>query len=428
MRNLDEFFWGAASFHSLEPLGSNARSLNSLTVSATGNSRFPTPSQPLSKAFLWGAATSAYQVEGGIKNDWSEAGFDAGKAADHYNLFEKDFDIAKELGHNAHRFSIEWARIEPEQGKFNQKEIEHYRKVIAALRRRGMEPFVTLWHFTNPIWFAKMGGWKNKKSVEYFVRYAKFVVENFKNEIKFWITINEPDVYTLNTCLRNVWPAYGQKIISAEKSPSAGISLLFGPRFLSSWKTIHNLLAAHCAAYEIVKKINPDFQVGIAKNNIHFHKISAPLKKWWWNTYPLSRIKNHQDFIGLNYYFDFHEHKNEKIEVSDLGWKIGPRGLYWVLRDLKKYHKPIYITENGLADAKDEKRAKFIVDHIYWMKKAMPEGVDIRGYFYWSLIDNFEWHRGFWPRFGLIEIDYKTMERKIRPSAYVYKDIIKMNL
>lgn len=364
--------------------------------------------------FLWGAATSAYQVEGGIKNDWSESGFDAGIAVDHYHLFEKDFDLAKQISHNAHRFSIEWSRIEPEEGKFNLKEIEHYKKVIVALRQRGVEPFVTLWHFTNPVWFAKMGGWENKKSVEYFKRYVELVVGQFKNDVQFWITINEPDVYTLNTSLHRIWPP---------EARADGRKWKWS-RIIASWKVIHNLLAAHRAAFATIKKIDPGAQVGIAKNEIHFHKINAPLKKFWWSTYPLNRIKNHQDFIGLNYYLDLHEHKEKALEVSDIGWKIDPRGLYWVLKDLKKYQKPIYITENGLADAKDEKRAKFIADHIYWMKKAMQEGIDVRGYLHWSLIDNFEWDKGFWPRFGLIEVDYKTLERKIRPSSYTYKKLI----
>lgn len=163
--------------------------------------------------FYWGSATSAYQVEGGNKNDFSEAGLDAGRACNHYNLFEKDFDIAKSLGQNAHRFSIEWSRIEPEDGKFNQKELDHYREVIAALRKRGLEPFVTLWHFTNPIWFAKLGGWENKKAAFYFGRFVKYVVENLpagrhglKDSVKFWIVLNEPEIYAHHVYVKGVWP------------------------------------------------------------------------------------------------------------------------------------------------------------------------------------------------------------------------------
>lgn len=349
--------------------------------------------------FFWGAATSSYQVEGGIKNDWSAVGLDAGKAADHYNRFKEDFDLAKALGHNAHRLSIEWSRIEPEEGKFNQKEIEHYQKVISALRERGLEPFVTLWHFTNPTWFSELGGFGSKKSAFYFERYVDFVTRNLKG-VKFWLTINEPMVYATNAYLKGNWPP-------RKKS------------FPAYFRVISNLAAAHRKAYAAVHKNIPDTRVGIAKNNIYFeavgwnpgNKILKKLADWWWNRRFLNQIQNHQDFIGLNYYF-----RNSR--------EIYPEGLYHVLLDLKKYQKPIYITENGLADAKDEKRAQFIKDHIYWMKKAMAEGADVRGYFHWSLIDNFEWEKGFAPRFGLIEVDYGTMERKVRQSAYGYKKII----
>ena len=376
--------------------------------------------------FFWGAATSAYQVEGGIKNDWSEAHstssgqarFDAGRTADHYNLFKADFNLAKSLGHNAHRFSIEWSRIEPEEGKFNQKEIEHYQEVISALREKGLEPFVTLWHFTNPVWFSKLGGFGSKKSAFYFERYADFVTRNLKG-VKFWLTINEPMVYAANAYFRGIWPPQ-------KKS------------FFAYFRVIRNLAAAHRKAYAIIHKNIPNARVGIAKNIIYFeaagwnpgNKILKNLADWWWNRQFLNRIQNHQDFIGLNYYFHKHidglKFSPEKTHpVSNLGWGIFPNGLYFVLQELKKYQKPIYITENGLADSKDEKRAQFIKDHIFWMEKAIAEGADVRGYFHWSLIDNFEWDKGFDPCFGLIEVDYKTMERKVRQSAYAYRDIIK---
>ena len=147
----------------------------------------------------------------------------------------------------------------------------------------------------------------------------------------------------------------------------------------------------------------------------------------FWNFYFLNKIKNHLDFIGLNYYFHRKLFGNENKDVSDTGWEIYPRGIYHCLKDLKKYNLPIYITENGLADAKDTKREKFIKEHLLWAHKAIEEGVDLRGYFYWSLLDNFEWAHGFEPRFGLVEVDYKTMERKIRPSAWEYKKVCETN-
>jgi len=145
----------------------------------------------------------------------------------------------------------------------------------------------------------------------------------------------------------------------------------------------------------------------------------------------LNRIKGQQDFIGLNYYFSSCIHyglnKNANEVISDMGWEVRPEGIYFVLQDLKKYGKPIYITENGLADTKDEKRAKFILDTLTQVHRAIQDGVDVRGYLHWSLMDNFEWDSGFWPRFGLIEIDRKTLKRTPRPSAYVYRDICLKN-
>jgi len=395
------------------------------------------------KNFLWGASTSSHQVEGGNKNDWTKwetskkrlesleksglikkyglENFISGKATDHYNLFEKDFELAKELGHNAARFSIEWSRIEPEEGVFNQNEIEHYRKVIKKLRELKIEPFVTLWHFTNPLWFSEIGGWGNKKSQYYFSRYAKKIGETLGEEINFWITLNEPEIYTLESFTLGLWPPNKKNIFS-------------------SINTIKNMIAAHKAAYNELKKINFKSNVGIAKNNIYFeaygknpfNKILKKIADHFWNYYFLNKIDSAQDFIGLNYYFHnrikkFIFNQNENIKVSDIGWELYPEGIYHLLKELERYKKPIYITENGLADSADKNRGWYILEILKNVKKAIDEGVDVRGYFHWSLIDNFEWDKGFWPKFGLIEIDYKTFERKPRPSAEIYKKICKTN-
>jgi len=368
------------------------------------------------KAFYWGTATSAYQVEGGIKNDWSKAGkkYDAGRACDHYNRFEKDFDLAKQMNNNAHRFSIEWARIEPEEGKFDQKEIEHYRKVILSLKQRNLEPFVTLYHWTLPIWFAKKGGWLNKDALKYFERFVKEIVGEYKNLVKFWITLNEPNVYISHSFLKGNWPPFKKNLFKSQK-------------------VLSRLTKAHKKTYQIIHKISPDSQVGIAKNNIYYRGILKLFANYSWNYKFLNAIKEYQDFIGLNYYFS-HSLINlcwkssvPHREGSDLGWRIYPKGIYYVLKDLKKYNKPIYITENGLADAKDKKREKFIVEHLKWTYKAIEEGIDVQGYFHWSLMDNFEWDKGFKPRFGLIEIDYKTLERRPRDSSKIYRKICKEN-
>lgn len=396
--------------------------------------------------FLWGTSTSAHQVEGGNFNDWTEweksesriknlelsslikkyglENYISGRACDHYHLYEQDFDLARELGHNAHRFSIEWSRIEPEQGKFNQKEIEHYRKVLLALRERDLEPFVTLWHWTNPLWLFKKGGWANKQVVNYFERYTKIIVQELGDLIGFWVTLNEPMVHMSHGYLKGNFPP-GQKSIFQTR------------------KVFNNLIKAHQAAYQVIHSQYPKAQVSIANLTNYFepaHKwcpleqLMTGLAHYFWNDRFLKKIKNQLDYIGLDYYFHnrivwyppFKKNLNQK--TTDLGWEIYPEGIYYVLKYLAKFSKPIYILENGLADAKDKKRAKFIREHLYWTQKAIQEGIDVRGYFHWSLLDNFEWDKGFWPRFGLIEVDYQTLERKPRPSAYLYAQICRTGI
>jgi beta-glucosidase len=348
--------------------------------------------------FYWGTATSAYQVEGGIKNDWSEAGLSAGIACDHYHKFEEDFNLAKTINNNAHRFSIEWARIEPEQGKFDQKEIEHYKEVILALKQRNMEPFVTLYHWTLPVWFVEKGGWLNEDAPKYFERFVGKIISEYKNLVRFWITLNEPNVYVSHCYLRGNWPPFIKDICKSKKVSK-------------------QLIEAHKLAYEKIHALSANASVGVAENNIWYHGIAKLFLRHHWNHWFLSKIRNYQDFVGINYYFGY----------SFLKKGIASKGIYYVLKDLKKYQKPIYITENGLADAKDEKQERFIVEHLKWIYKAIEQKIDVRGYFYWSLFDNFEWDKGFGPRFGLIKIDYKTLQRIPRPSSKIYAEICKNN-
>jgi len=362
--------------------------------------------------FYWGTAASAYQVEGGIRNNWSEAGekFDAGNACDHYNRYAEDFDLAKSMNNNAHRLSIEWARIEPVEGMFNQVEIEHYRNVLLALQKRGLEPFVTLYHWTYPVWFGEKGHWLNIGAPQYFARFVEKIVGEYKNLVKFWVTVNEPNIYTAHSFLRGNWPPF-------KKS------------FFVTQQVVRALIESHKQSYKLIHKIVPGAQVGIANNNTNFKGILKYFSDDYWNHQFFRAIEHHQDFLGLNYYFSnsIFDVVLRPREKSDLNWKIEPKGIYSVLKGLKRYNKPIYITENGLADARDEKRAKFIIDHLNWTHKAIAEGIDVRGYFYWSLLDNFEWDKGFEPRFGLVEVDYKTQKRIPRPSSKVYAEICKNN-
>lgn len=388
--------------------------------------------------FLWGAATSAFQVEGGNTNaDWwvweqkvRNEENRSGQAADQYLRYKEDFTLAKELGHNAHRLSIEWSRVEPEEGRFDEDQINHYKSVLKTLKNSNLAVMLTLHHFTNPAWFASLGGWENGKSVYYFERFLKKVVPELAEYVDLWITINEPGIYTWAAYLVGVWPP--QKINK-----------------LSALKVFWNLAAAHKKAYKIIHQTIPTAQVGLAHNVMSFdifhrHSLLEALFQWaydvWVNHLLYKLTGNTHDFLGLNYYYNQYLSFNRdarfpsmveitkiKKDVSDLGWEIHPEGIFDVLVDFSDYHLPIYITENGLPSTNDDRRVRFLLSYLKEIYHAISFGVDVKGYFHWSLIDNFEWASGFDPRFGLVEIDYMSQKRTPRPSAYVYREIIKHN-
>ncbi|XKT74397.1 MAG: glycoside hydrolase family 1 protein [Patescibacteria group bacterium UBA2163] len=374
------------------------------------------------KDFLWGASTSSYQVEGGIENnDWAEAAREgrvpeAGLACDHYNRFEEDFDIAKSLGHSAHRFSIEWARIEPEEGVFDEKELDHYKAVVAALRARGIEPFVTIWHWTMPTWLSEKGGITYKEWPELLARYAARVAEHLGDDVTFYITINEPMVVTGVGYLAGTWPPFRKNLFAYLRSVS-------------------HVISGHIKSYAAIKNIAPHTKIGVSKNIIPFHgsnpvgTIFAAIGSWWYNNRYLNHIKGFQDFIAVNHYFDivFWENKKKKATYpkSDFGWKLSPLSMYTSLLSLKKYTVPVYVTEHGLADAEDTYRAWFIEESLKGVEQAINEGVDVRGYMHWSLLDNYEWAEGYTMRFGLVHVDHEgDRERTIRESAKRYAEII----
>lgn len=383
----------------------------------------------LSKGFLFGAASAAHQVEGNnVNSDWWQAEIEgrvpkSGLAADHYNRYEEDFNIAKQIGLNAMRISIEWSRIEPSEGKWNSAATEHYKKVLIKLREMGFIRMVTLHHFTLPLWLAKKGGFQTKQGVEAFARFAWFVAQNLGKEIDLWVTINEPEVYVLNSYGVGKWPPFKKNKLTAIK-------------------VFKNLVSAHKAAYSSIKMACPASRIGFAKNNTYYEpfrsknildKVLVKIFDYFGNHYFLDKLNHHFDFIGLNYYFynvlqfSFKHGfivKNSDGPKSDMGWRTYPKGIYYLLKDLKKYKKTIYITENGIANARDDMRRDFILEHLYWIQVAIARGVDVRGYFYWALTDNYEWADGFGPLFGLVEINYQTQARKIRDSANVFKEIL----
>ncbi len=396
--------------------------------------------------FLWGAATAAHQVEGqNIYNDWWQAEAahlikePSCASCKHYDLYAEDFAIAQQLNHNCHRFSIEWSRVEPEEGKFQALEIEHYRKIIADLKNRGIEPVVTLHHFTNPVWFSQKGGWAKLKTQKYFLRFVDKIVTEFAGQVKFWVTINEPLVYSSHSFFLGNWP----------------------PQERSLFKTVKvtlNLAQAHIQAYRVIHKIYrkkglAEPMVSIAANLQAFeicqptlkNKFAVFLRNKFYNFYFIDKIarKKTLDYIGVNYYsrnlVDVQnwsinnlaaqtcQHNHHPLSKNSLGWDIYPEGLYKLLIGLKRYNLPILITENGICTEDDGLRWDYIRQHLAAVHRAINQGVRVIGYIYWSLLDNFEWDKGFTPRFGLVHVDYQNYKRTIRPSAQKLAMVFKSN-
>ncbi len=401
------------------------------------------------KDFFWGASTASHQVEGGTVNQWSvwelahanelaktaeerlsyledwddikkdatqPDNYVSGRGVDHYHRYSEDFDIAKKLHLNAFRFGIEWARVEPEEGKWDEKELAHYKEYITQLHQKGLEPFLNVWHWTMPTWFTERGGFRYRRNLKYWKRFVTKLAQSFGQDITYVLTLNEPNVYATFSHLTGEW-------VPQEKSPWA--------LFLVS----RNLVTAHKQAYKIFKTANPRLQIGIAQQlaNIQPRRpqnildvVSTKWMRYVWNWSFLNRLKRHQDFVGFNYYFsDYYrlfKRDNPKAPLSDLGWYMEPEGLYPLLvRVWAHYKKPIIVTENGVADRKDQYRQWWLEETVIAMERALSDGVDIRGYFHWSLLDNFEWKYGWWPKFGLVEVDRKQgMKRTIRPSARWY--------
>ncbi|OGC38910.1 hypothetical protein A3K42_00040 [candidate division WWE3 bacterium RBG_13_37_7] len=380
--------------------------------------------------FTWGTATSAYQIEGGNYNTdwwlWENSKENRGKiepcgiACDSYNRYEEDFDLCVKNYNNAVRISIEWARLEPEEGKFSKREFDHYRNVLQAAKDRNLKTFVTLHHFTNPIWFSKKGGWHGLKASTYFARYAERCAVELGDLCDVILTINEPQVLALMAYVRGEWPPNKKSL------------------FLSLVVQI-NFMLAHSKAYTAIKLVK-DVEVGLVKHMVwyepsplsHFFldKIVARFIYWLNDGFFIEPIRHKIDVLGLNYYFT-NRFKNLKIKnpdayVSDLNWWINPEGLQNILLDLKKYGLPIYITENGIADAHDRVRPDIIREMLIACARAMEKEAPLKGYFHWSLIDNYEWNKGYWPRFGLVNIDRShNLKRIPRKSFYYYGNICK---
>lgn len=410
------------------------------------------PNLAFPKKFLWGAATSAHQVEGNTHNQWSvwelenakskaaqaphqwddldswpdikdeatdPGTYVSGVGADHYNLYQEDFDLLQKMNMNAFRFSIEWSRVEPNEGAWNVEAIEHYKQYLADLKKRGIEPVVTLFHFTLPVWFTALGGFEKRKNVKYFTRFAEKIVSELGASVRLIITINEPEVYAYESYHTGNWP----------------------PNVTSNWqlyRVLNNLAYAHNQVADVIHSMNRRYKVSIAKNSCYFYagdnawlsRKSADIMQYLQDDYLLKKVTKRCDFLGMNFYFSnrvygYRVHSPEE-KVSDMGWDLSPVDIQHALERLhEKYKLPIIITENGLADGEDEYRQWWLTQTLIGMQKAMDNGVRLDGYLHWSLIDNFEWDKGVWPRFGLASVDYATKKRTLRPSAVWFGKVIK---
>ncbi len=402
--------------------------------------------------FRWGTATAAYQVEGNNTNSdwylWEQEegrileGDKSGLASDWWQNAEADLDAAAAMGNNAHRLSLEWSRIEPEPSVFDNDALARYRRILQAMHDRGIEPMVTLHHFSNPIWLTEKGDFNSRLVVDYFQRFTAKVVETLGDLIPKWVTINEPMVYVVIRYLVGSFPAPQQMGLAA------------------AVQATRNLLRCHAAAYQTIKARYPQAEVGVAKNTpILLPKSNNFLGRWWvkranwvynevwWEMlvdgrfrWPFGRgqvegLAGSFDFIGVNYYTRLYLKFPPRGKLWEDDWgpdavvsdgnygEVYPQGLFQAIKAVLKYDKPIYITENGLPDKDDRLRPSFLITHLREIWRAISFCYPVMGYYHWSLVDNFEWDRGWTQRFGLIELNTETQERKLRQSGQLYGEI-----
>ena len=405
---------------------------------------------------LWGVAVSHYQVEGGDPCDWTaweEAGRTkggaCGRAAGSWQRYEEDAGLAAAAGANAFRFSVSWSRVEPRRGAWDDAALERYGRFVDLLLARGLEPVVTLHHYTHPAWFHEETPWTSPASVESFARFARRVAAALAPRVRVWITLNEPLVFVLGGFLD------GQIPPGIADGRAAG-------------RALGNLFAAHAAAAAEIHAVSPRAAVGIAHNVMDF----APLRPHWpldravaaharrlynggfldafasgtWDLWipPFTRLKgrlpslrNSLDFVGVNYYSRLHaacpaatrvlsrfEYRDPRGRgLTDNGWEIAPESFGPLLREAGALGLPVLVTENGLADGDDSRRPEFLRAHVEALLDAGRSGVEVAGYLHWSLVDNFEWLDGYGPKFGLYAVDRETLERRPRPSVAVFREI-----
>ena len=410
--------------------------------------------------FLIGCASAAHQVEGGLDDDWSRMerdhperirdGATARIACDHYGRYREDLQLLAGMHHTAHRFSIEWSRVEPREGEFDRSALLHYRDVVRTCRSLGMEPVVTLQHFTLPLWLADRGGVMSSDAPRLFARFAALCAETVGAEVRWWVTINEPGVLAVFGYLYGEWPPL-QPSMRAFLGALAGLARMHA----AAYGALHMVAQAHgwnvrvsVAHHERpMRPLNP----GSAVQQAVAIMPNAIFNRWFLRACRSGRLlppvgwgqrvtglRNSLDYLGLNYYCEervrFNRHRPRELfaesvvpaglPLSSFGWTIDPDGLRRaIVRLWDEFHLPILVTENGVADEDDELRPRFIVDHLAAICDAIDSGAEVRGYLHWTAMDNFEWAEGYSKRFGLLAVDRVTLERTTKPSAAVFAEI-----
>ena len=358
-------------------------------------------------------------------------------ACDHYHRYREDFALLRELNQGAHRMSVEWSRIEPSEGVFDSRQIRHYRDVLADIREQGMTPMVTLHHFTNPRWFVAKGGWTAPGAARAFLPYVSRVADELGDLVGLWCTINEPPIYAANGWITGEFPP-------SHRGDIAG-----------AYRVTANMRQAHELAYLALKRRWPDTPVGLSHHKFLFMPASKRRRDRWaartaqfaLDSWPVGAgqwrrvVDATSDYIGLAHYWgqmvaldrrlpreQFMRRFNVPgVPVTEMGWGSDPAWMRVVLDELRSLGKPVYITENGLASNDDEWRKRYLGEVLWTVLGAIEDGVDVRGYFHWTNMDNFEWARGYGARFGLISVDRNTLERTIKPSGRLYGRIAATN-
>lgn len=438
-----------------------------------------------SEQFLIGAATAAHQVEGNnIHSDyWAQEHMEytsfvepSGEAVDHYNRYEEDIRAMAKAGLNAYRFSIEWARIEPEQGKFDANEVEHYRKVLLCCKENGIEPIVTMHHFTSPKWLIANGGWEAEATVEAFANYCKYLVEQLGEYMNYVCTINEANMglqiaaisarymaqakAAAEIAAKSKAAASGDEVGKAmEGSVQVGLNMqgmmermkkqaeeniaIFGtsqPQVFVSGRTAEGdmlVMRAHQAAKKAMKEVKPSLQVGITLSLHDIQSVAGgedeAAREWNEEFAHYIPYIRDDDFFGLqNYTRSVYgpngiEPAPEGAELTQMDYEFYPEALEHVIRRVNREMPgvPLMVTENGIATSDDIRRVEFIERATDGVARCIADGIDVRGYMYWSLLDNFEWQKGFSMTFGLIAVDRSTQKRTIKPSLGKLGGLIK---